>query len=42
MSELICTMMSKNKSLEIIHGHLQPRNAFGADSELQKEEAAGS
>ncbi|XP_056305573.1 uncharacterized protein cd34 [Danio aesculapii] len=24
--------MSKNKSLEIIHGHLQPRNAFGADN----------
>ncbi len=35
-------MMSKNKSLEIVHGHLQPRNACGADSKLQKEAAAGS
>lgn len=42
LSESICMMSSKNKSLEMVHGHLQTRNAFGADSELLKEEAAGS
>jgi len=42
LSESICKLMSKNKSLEMVHGHLQPCNAFGADSELQKVEAAGS
>ncbi len=35
-------MMSKNKSLEIVHGHLQPRKACGAEGKLQKEAAAGS
>jgi len=34
--------MSKNKSLEIVHGHLQPRKACSAEGKLQKEAAAGS